>query len=62
MGSRIRVIQLALETDNEAALEAVQGALPLLRSAVDRMLAGDLDAQSLATLSAAVRALPEQAD
>ncbi|MDB5365449.1 MAG: hypothetical protein JWM77_1376 [Rhodospirillales bacterium] len=59
MGSRIRAIQAALATDDERVLEAVRGALPLLRSAVDRLIAGDLDAASLATLSAAVRALPD---
>jgi hypothetical protein len=59
MGSRIRAIQAALAADDERALETVRDALPLLRSAVDRLIAGGLDAASLATLSAAVRALPD---
>lgn len=59
MGSRVRAIQLALAEDDEAALETVRQALPLLRSAVDRLVAKGLDAASLATLSAAVRALPD---
>jgi hypothetical protein len=61
MGLRIRAIQAALAADDESALETVRGALPLLRSAVDRLVGRDLDAASLATLSAAVRALPDGA-
>jgi hypothetical protein len=59
MGARIRAIQAALAADDERALDTVRDALPLLRRAVDRLIAGDLDAASLATLSAAVRALPD---
>jgi hypothetical protein len=60
MGTRIRAVQLALAQDDEHALLAIREALPLLRTAVDRLIAGGLDAASLATLSVAVRALPEQ--
>jgi hypothetical protein len=59
MGSRIRALQIALAKDDEQALAAIREALPIIRTAIERLVATGLDAGSLATLSAAVRALPE---
>ncbi|GIL38093.1 hypothetical protein [Roseiterribacter gracilis] len=59
MGSRIRALQHALAQDDEHALAAIREALPIIRTAIERLVATGLDAGSLATLSAAVRALPD---
>jgi hypothetical protein len=61
MGSRIGAVQRALAQHDESVLDAMRVALPLLRSAIDQLAAGALDASSLARLSAAVRALPDTA-